>query len=123
MGAHKNRIPGHPGIEQGHGMEVGGWNLDVVGGKRGDTMGRVQSRLEQQSVHQRGRKIGRLEQRGGESRELESEWWGYEGGGHREQTGSVFYAPEGKENGRTGGIMWSGHSSTRMHWSRWLGTR
>ena len=64
----------------------------------------TENRLEQQSVHQRGRKIGRLEQRGGESRELENEGWGYEGGGHRDQTGAVFYAPEGKENGRTGGM-------------------
>ena len=30
------------GIEQGHGMEVGGWDLEVVGVKGGDTMGRVQ---------------------------------------------------------------------------------
>ena len=33
---------GEAGIEQGHGMEVGGLDLEVVGVKGGVTMGRVQ---------------------------------------------------------------------------------
>ena len=46
-------------------MEVGGWDLEVVGVKGGDTMGEgTENRLEQQSMHQRGRKIGGLEKRG-----------------------------------------------------------